>query len=154
MKTVFISLLIFISLCSSAQEVISTQGESFSNASISLDWTIGETVVETFSDSSYQLTQGFHQPQLIITAIEDIKDAFSIKIFPNPTKAFIHLNLERPEDHFVYQLYDINGKLLKENVINDSQVIIQMGEFSSGSYFLVVKHKKEKLGTYKIQKIN
>lgn len=45
-----------------AQEVISTQGDSYTNSNGTIDFTIGETVINTFTNGNTTLTQGFHQP--------------------------------------------------------------------------------------------
>lgn len=44
------------------QEVTASNGASISNANYSLDYTVGEIVVQTASAASSILTQGFHQP--------------------------------------------------------------------------------------------
>ncbi|MBP7497474.1 MAG: T9SS type A sorting domain-containing protein [Bacteroidales bacterium] len=46
-------------------EVISSAGDFFSGANITLSWTLGEPVIETFSsqDGQIVLTQGFQQPE-------------------------------------------------------------------------------------------
>ena len=46
----------------SAQEVVSTQGDSYSNASGSIDFTIGEVIITTGTDGTNDLTQGFIKP--------------------------------------------------------------------------------------------
>jgi len=46
----------------SAQQVISSGGDYFSNSVGSISQTIGETVIDTYSTSSNILTQGFQQP--------------------------------------------------------------------------------------------
>jgi hypothetical protein len=59
------SLLIIIALLSvnvKAQQVISTSGGYFENDNISVSWTVGEPVIETFSGVDVTLTQGFQQP--------------------------------------------------------------------------------------------
>ena len=43
----------------SAQEVVSSQGDSYSNGSI--DFTLGEVIIATGTDGTNDLTQGFHQ---------------------------------------------------------------------------------------------
>jgi hypothetical protein len=55
----FFSLLTTISV--TAQEVVSTQGDSYSNSSGSIDFTIGEVIINTGTDGTNDLTQGFHQ---------------------------------------------------------------------------------------------
>ena len=52
---------LFATLSVSAQEVVSTQGDSYSNASGSIDFTIGEVIIDTGTDGTNDLTQGFHQ---------------------------------------------------------------------------------------------
>ncbi len=66
MKKVFF-LLIFIAFALIAingktQEVISTSGGYFENENISMSWTVGEPVIETFAGADVILTQGFQQP--------------------------------------------------------------------------------------------
>ena len=55
---------VFFSLFSaatvSAQEVVSTQGDSYSNSNAGIDFTIGEVIINTGTDGSHDLTQGFH----------------------------------------------------------------------------------------------
>jgi hypothetical protein len=45
-----------------AQQVITTSGGHFENENISLSFTIGEPVIETFTSANVTLTQGFQQP--------------------------------------------------------------------------------------------
>ena len=42
--------------------VVASQGNYFSSPAISVAWTLGEVMSETYSSSNYFLTQGFHQP--------------------------------------------------------------------------------------------
>ena len=51
----------FASLAVSAQEVVATQGDTYSNASANIDFTIGEVIIDTGTDGTNDLTQGFHQ---------------------------------------------------------------------------------------------
>jgi len=66
MKTSKILFILFISLTFSvhiySQEVISSAGGYYQNENISLSWTLGEPVIETFEGSGLILTQGFQQP--------------------------------------------------------------------------------------------
>jgi len=43
-------------------DVIATSGDYFQNANVSLSWTMGELITETFSNGNIALTQGFQQP--------------------------------------------------------------------------------------------
>jgi len=45
-----------------AQQVVSTTGGYYEGENLSLSWTVGESVIETFTTSEVILTQGFQQP--------------------------------------------------------------------------------------------
>ncbi len=47
---------------SNAQQVITTAGDYFEGDNFSLSWTLGETVIETFTGNDIIFTQGFQQP--------------------------------------------------------------------------------------------
>lgn len=51
-----------ITIAGKAQQVVSTSGGFYENANISLNWTVGEPVIETFAAGDIILTQGFQQP--------------------------------------------------------------------------------------------
>ncbi|MBE0639052.1 MAG: T9SS type A sorting domain-containing protein [Bacteroidales bacterium] len=52
----------YLSLSINAQQVIATAGGYYESDNISLNWTLGESVTETFSGGGVILTQGFQQP--------------------------------------------------------------------------------------------
>jgi len=54
--------LTFLSIQVKAQQVIASAGGYYEGENISLSWTLGEPVTETFSAGSVILTQGFQQP--------------------------------------------------------------------------------------------
>ncbi len=62
--TLYISVLAFAAcLCQAkAQEVIATSGGYYEGDNLSMSWTVGEPVIETFNSGGLILTQGFQQP--------------------------------------------------------------------------------------------
>nr|NQU93634.1 hypothetical protein [Bacteroidota bacterium] len=79
-------LLTSIIIQSSAQQVISTAGGYFEGENISLSWTLGEPVIETFEGNGIILTQGFQQPyNFYLTQILNIPAGWSgISGYINP----------------------------------------------------------------------
>lgn len=67
-KEYLVLMLILISFVGFSQnierQVIGSAGQSFSNATLSMDFTVGELVVTTITDGSSILTQGFHQGEI------------------------------------------------------------------------------------------
>lgn len=45
-----------------AQSVVSAQGDYFWSPTVSVAWTLGEVISETYAPGNMYLTQGFHQP--------------------------------------------------------------------------------------------
>jgi hypothetical protein len=68
MKLIVSTLLLFFGLMgqmigqSIERQVISCMGHSFVNANVQVDFTLGETAIQTFSMNGIVVTQGFHQP--------------------------------------------------------------------------------------------
>ncbi len=135
-----------------AQEVISTQGDSYSNGSNTIDFTIGEPVTETVSDGTNDLTQGFHQTLLTITSVEDLDVDILVNLFPNPTAEFANLTIEKYEG-LKFQLFDVTGNLLKQAALTGSKTSVNMSEYPMGMYLLTLTNQKDKkIKTYQIIK--
>ena len=148
-------------------EIISSAGEISKTSSISLEWTLGETVVESAKTANKHYTQGFHQTYLKITNIypaknESVDSNYDMIIFPNPVEAILEIktlseNLLQDEigkvDLF---LFDITGQQLLVQKVNDKSgsTTLDMTSFPSGTYFL--KAQKENgllLKSFKITKV-
>ena len=98
--------------------VIGSAGASFSNSTASTDLTVGEVMIETFSNNTI-LTQGFHQ------GIEDINSNvvnldINTKVYPNPTTNFLIIELEQNVNAELL-VYDINGKIVIKDKLNNEQ---------------------------------
>jgi hypothetical protein len=156
MKKIFTSfILLTSSVCFSQTntlQVIGTAGNTATNANTQLSWTIGETITNTATNPNNILTQGFNQSALLITAIDE-KQNSNITVSPNPTADFITISiLENELQNAQYLLLDINGKLILQNNIQDTQTKISFTELAKATYFVVVLTNKQKTKTFKIIK--
>jgi len=151
-KNIFLLFILLISLTVNAQEVISSQGDSYSNANGSIDFTIGEVVIATITSGSNSLTQGFHQTNLTVLAIDDFETNFKAKVFPNPTKEILNIDILNFEG-LNYLIYDISGRqLLKSKIIN-KVTSLKVNTLADGVYLLVINgENNQKLKTYRIIK--
>lgn len=135
-----------------AQEVISTQGDSYSNANNTLDFTIGEPVIGTVTDGTNDLTQGFHQTVLVITNVEDLDAKFLVNIFPNPTSEAVNLTVEE-YGGVTFQLFDVAGKLLTQASLTGKNTTVKVGDYPKGTYLLTLtQEENKKVKVYKIIK--
>ena len=151
MKTVVCLGMLFLGPIIFAQEVISSQGESFTNTSGSIDFTIGEAVIFTGTDGNNTITQGFHQTNWNLVEVIDYASNYEAIIYPNPSSEEIHVKTN-DYDNTSYTLYDLNGKIVLENLLNQNISIIKVKQLAPGKYTLTLRRDKQLLKTFKLIK--
>ena len=114
--------------------VIGSAGASFSNSTASTDLTVGEVMIETFSNNTI-LTQGFHQGVLEVhTGVVNID--IKTKVYPNPTRNFLIVELEENVNADIL-VYDVNGKIvIKDKLNNEQQKQLDFSFLRQGNYLL------------------
>ena len=156
MKQYILILVAFVGFKATAQTlhptVIATSGTSFNDGTNQLDWTMGETVTSTLTSGSDMLTQGFHQPDLLITAIENPTETVMVNIFPNPTASTIQVQLQDITNATTIELYSNDGKLITSQKITSTATQIDMSSYAAGTYLLSIKNKNASNNTYQIIK--
>ena len=147
-----ILLLILCTLTVRSQEVIASQGNSYSNASASIDFTIGEVVIATLSNTGNTLTQGFHQTNLTVLAIDDFDINYQARVFPNPTQDLLQVEIQNFEG-LNFKMYDIQGRQLSKEKLNSINTTINTTPYAKGLYLLVILNENNQLlKTYRIIK--
>ena len=142
---------VLTALSVSAQDVVSTQGDSYSNTTGSIDFTIGEVVISAGTDGTNDLTQGFHQSNWNLVGLEDHSPSFVAVIYPNPTEDVLNIQSSTFEN-VRYTLYDAQGKLVLEGTLNAEQVPIEVSHLAPGTYSLVLSENIGTEGTSSLSK--
>ena len=150
-KNTLVLFSLFASISVSAQEVVSTQGDSYSNASANIDFTIGEVIIDTGTDGTNDITQGFHQTNWNFVGVEDFAPNYEAIIFPNPTSDVLNIRTSSFEN-VTYTLYDAQGKLVMQDILSAEQTPIQVGQLAPGSYSLTLNNETQNLKTFKLIK--
>ena len=150
-KTAFVLFSLFVTITVSAQEVVSTQGDSYSNASGNIDFTIGEVVINTGTDGTNDITQGFHQTNWNFLGVDDHGQNYEATIFPNPTEDLLNIRTSTFEN-VTYTLYDAQGKLILHNILSAEQTPIQVSQLAPGSYSITLNNGIHNLKTFKLIK--
>ena len=141
-------------------EVISAYGGHATAANVSVDWTMGEMMVENKRSNEMLYTQGFHQP--IVNASKQtsliVSENILFSVYPNPVVSFVNVEFETVKDRNVtISLVDANGKSLQTKSVNTSvkKTLMQLLGYSVGSYYLIIKDQSGKtLETIKLIKAN
>lgn len=139
------------------QEVIASAGGYNVNGALSISWTLGETIIPTFTsqDGSLILAHGFQQ-KLIITAVEENLDLqVKIKVYPNPASEVVNIQFEEPVDGEIdVAILDSQGKLIKRETIESAIVEkqINLQDFPAGIYYIRLT-KGKLVNVYKVVKL-
>ena len=142
---------LFVAISVSAQEVVATQGGSYSSSSANIDFTIGEVIIDTGTDGTNDLTQGFHQTNWNFLGVENHAPNYEATIFPNPTEDVLNIKTSSFEN-VTYTLYDAQGKLVMQNILSAEQTPIQVSQLAPGSYSLTLNNETQNLKTFKLIK--
>ena len=134
-KNTIVLFSLLTTLSGTAQEVVSSQGETYSNANGSIDFTVGEVIINTGSNGTNDLTQGFHQTNWNFLGVEDFAPDIQATIFPNPTQDVLNIKTSVFEN-VTYTLYDAQGKLVLQNILSAEQTPIQVSQLAPGAYSL------------------
>ncbi len=145
MKYSIILLILFLAgSVVSAQQVVSSNGDSQSAAGVEVSWTFGEAVIATMIGGTNTLTQGFHQTRLTVTAVSNLLyPGLEIKVFPNPTQEFITIRFSEYIEDTRYALYDLRGKLIENKLINSTDTEIDLKKYACGQYILKLTNKSQ-----------
>ena len=140
--------------------VIASDGGISKASGISLEWTLGETIIESLTTSDKLYTQGFHQPVLtakqIQTAVDlKLKD-YDIAVMPNPVQSFLAVKLAAADNEKVYlSLIDMTGRRKFVKVANGKGIsLVDMSGLVSGIYILEARNISGQLiKSFKIIKV-
>lgn len=136
-----------------------TSGSNASGSSGTIAYSIGQ-VFYTYigSEMIYNVAQGIqHQEKEDIIEVPQLPETKTeIVVFPNPTIDIVNINMDATElenDQCKYKIYDIQGRLLKANLIKETTTQISLNYLSPSIYLLVVYSSDNKmLKTFKIIK--
>lgn len=150
-KRIHVLYILFTSIFVLAQEVLATEGDSYSNTSANIDSTIDEVVINTGTDGSNDLTQGFHQTNSNFLGLEDHAPNYEAIVFPKPTEDVLNIRTSLFEN-VTNTLYDAQEKLVMQDVLSAEQTPIQVSQLAPGSYSLTLNNLTQNLKTFKLIK--
>ena len=139
-----------------AQQAIVGTGGNATSGSGSISYSIGQVVFKNLSSATGSVYQGVQQPfEFFVTSIKNDKNiTLELSVYPNPTVATVTLKIEQYSiaDNLSYYLFDINGRLLLQKNITNSQTLIPMENLAAAAYFLKISNPENELQTFKIIK--
>ncbi len=142
----FFAIGFWVSAQTLSPEVIAPGGAESQAPSITLEWTLGELMVETQSAEKNLLTEGFHQPVLTVFEMPTIlfhesgtaTTEMNIRVWPTPVQYALTIQLEIPTNEKVLlELYNLSGKRLHaQSISSHGSTELDFSNHVPGSYFL------------------
>lgn len=155
-KYLFFLLLILGFARLQAQSTVNTAGGDGSGNGGSVSFSVGQMMYQTRTGTNETAAEGVQQPYEIsvLSVIEGVEGInLIVQAFPNPTSDYLTINiLDYEISNLTYQLYDIQGKLIKNQQIISSQTDIEMSNLVPATYIIRVMQKSRTLKSFKIIK--
>lgn len=124
------------------KSVISSDGGTKNVGNYTFEYTIGECVISNLNVPTLLLTQGFHQPEIEISASLSVASiGLNIRAYPVPTKELLTIELESERAIPVkLVLVNSNGSevmpLFSLNAEGATKKIVDISSVSSGVYYV------------------
>lgn len=138
-----------------AQHATLSAGGEASGSQGTSSYSIGQLVYTTNSGETGSISQGVQQPFIIeaITGLDELGISLNLTAYPNPATDFVQLKIEGEMlTDISYQLYNMQGKMLRSNKLTEIQAGIDMTSLSPAAYILKVIQKNTDIKTFKIIK--
>ena len=160
MKNIFTLIALFVLSTSFGQVALrksslSAGGGSATSGSLYMVYALGEIGVQEADAGNIHLSEGFIGPDITaLVGIEDYGVLENLRIYPNPVKTQLNMELPETTDYEVH-IFDLTGKeIFTRNIEDDSTAQYNLTNFKTGVYLLVVVDRQNKLSkTIKLQKM-
>ncbi len=156
-KHTFLSFL-FVFICSMqvySQQAVVASGKNVSGPNGSVSYTVGQVFYTLHTGHDGSVSEGVQQPYeiFVITSLPEYDNIQLICLaYPNPVISDLTLRIEYAAKGISYQLYDMNGKVISTDAIEESDTVISMNDLVPAIYFLKVFIHKREVKTFKIIK--
>lgn len=141
--------LLFLIVCSSlrAQSGFVTTGVDVSGSTGSISASVGQLMVGSVQGKATaaqnitaSLNEGLQQTYTVqeLSSHQGPDGNALFTVYPNPTTDGISILPHQFDSTYRFALYTIDGRLLQEGEITDSEQHLPMGSYPSGSYLLAI----------------
>jgi hypothetical protein len=154
-KLVFLLALLLVVHMAPAQENTNASGGDATGSGGSVAYSVGQVVYTTNTSSGGSVAQGVqHAYEINVVGIIDKQLNISLNAYPNPAADVLTLQISNyNNEKLMYQLYDLNGKLLSSAQIIAQQTLINTATLPVSTYFIdVFNQENQKVQTFKIIK--
>ena len=129
------------------QDVIGNGGGTYLQSNGSMQYNIGEPMIETYNNPSKpKMYLGFEQGSYSIVGVEENRliPNLELVLYPNPSNGQFYLQVDREDlQNFKFTVNDQLGKLITEkNQLEAITTTLDIRTFERGIYYVVVTNSK------------
>lgn len=139
----------------SAQETFSSSGLNTIGSNGEISYSLGQVAVEINSGTNGSVLQGVQQPYEIYSTVGSEISNIHLRLitYPNPTTDNLVLSIDGfKSQNFSYQLFNLDGKLLKDEECSSNKTNINLKSFPSNTYLLSIIKNQTIIKTFRIIK--
>jgi hypothetical protein len=103
-------------------------------------------------DGNGCITKSYYNAPIFPIAVNAIESEISAKVYPNPANDLIYIELETTDSNIDFQIRDLSGKLIRQNLLQNTVNSISLEGLSAGLYFVELRNEKGSR-VYKIVKL-
>ena len=154
-KTLILTCAILVSFIVQSQNTVAVSGGEGTGSGGISSYTLGQVFYTAATETDGSVSQGvqqgielntFSNPELTTVNLNAVT-------YPNPTTDYIVLNISDSSlTNLSYTIIDVQGKVLSNGQISNSDTHISMQNLSLGIYMLKVNQNNIELKTFKIIK--
>ncbi|WP_084372297.1 T9SS type A sorting domain-containing protein [Reichenbachiella faecimaris] len=158
MKNLLLSLLFLFALPCSAQElapsIFASAGDFYTGTNVQLSWTLGGTVLDSFSNSEVTLSSGVQVEEIDPYVLNVKSDFVNIQIFPNPIQDQLTIQFNNAASNYQVLIADLAGRTVYQGFSSGiNQKIIDVSHLSIGAYALqVLDSSQQPIKKFKLSK--
>ncbi|MES2812021.1 MAG: T9SS type A sorting domain-containing protein [Bacteroidota bacterium] len=155
MKKTIVLFMLFCLPKMMAQQTVNASGGNATGAGGSSSYSIGQITFNEQTGAGGSINQGVQQSFEIFTLsgaeFESIK--LEAVVYPNPTVSNVSLKISSfPLDNLSYELFDIQGKMMRNGAITNEETVFSMESYPATIYILKINSNNKELKTFKIIK--
>ncbi|MBR4136753.1 MAG: T9SS type A sorting domain-containing protein [Bacteroidales bacterium] len=117
-------------------------------------WTYSKDQYMTAGSDMAKIDYVVFPPSNNPTSVEEFVSTTSVTVMPNPTTDNIRIVLQEDANigSLHYELYDLSGRMLQQDMLNDYSTTISLNHYANGMYFLVVRDAQQVIHNTKVIK--
>jgi len=143
------------SLNANSQTTVTTSSGNATGGGGSASYTVGQIAYTNINGSNGSANHGVQQPvEFFALAVDDyLDDNFQISTYPNPTSDNLQLTIGNlTSSDLNYYLYDVQGRTLMHQKINEVEHVVTMNSLPTAVYFLKIMDNNRIIKIIKIIK--